>query len=77
MANLEQLRELAEKFHLKADKLIRKARSLGIPVTPASAKQAVSLNTGQQVQKGAAKSLGKFAASGPGTNLQADLVDFS
>ena len=74
---MDQLKELAERYHLKADKLLRKARSLGIPVTPASARQAVALNTGQQVLKPPARSIGKTAAEGPGSRLQADLIDFS
>ena len=74
---MDQLRELAERYHLKADKLLKKARSLGIPVTPAQAKQAVALNTGQQVLKPPARSTGKTAAEGPGSRLQADLIDFS
>ena len=74
---MDQLKELAERYHLKADKLLRKARSLGIPVTPASARQAVALNTGQQVLKPPARSVGKTAAEGPGSRLQADLIDFS
>ncbi len=74
---MDQFRELAERYRLKADKLLKKARSLGIPVTPASAKQAVALNTGHQVLKPPARSVGKTAAEGLGSRLQADLIGFS
>ena len=77
MADLTKLSDIAREFHLKADKLVKKARSLGVPVTLADAKRAVELNTGQQVLKPPPRSVGKTAATGPGKKLMGDPIDFS
>ena len=58
-------------------KLYQLARSQGAQVTAAQATAALRTDIGRQLFGPKPRSLGKSAAEGPNTRLQADLIDFS
>ena len=58
-------------------KLMALARRFNLPVTPASAAEALATDVGRQILARKPRSLGISAAEGPGSRLQADLIDLS
>ena len=77
-APVVKLRELAQdNFITSEHKLMQLARRKGVVVNQELAKQALKSDVGKQVFARAPRSVGKSAATQPGTYLQADLIDFS
>ena len=60
-----------------APKLLQLARKIGAPATLEECKTALSTNVAAQTLGPPPRSLGKSAATGPGNQLQADLMDFN
>ena len=75
---IQNLKELADEYSIRDPrKLYQLARSQGAQVTQAQATQALRQDVGRQLFAPKPRSLGKSAAEGPNTRLQADLIDFS
>ena len=76
---IQNLKELADEYSIRDPrKLYQLARSQGVgQVTQAQATAALRADVGRQLFGPKPRSLGKSAAEGPNTRLQADLIDFS
>lgn len=75
---IQNLRDLADEYSVRDPrKLYLLARSQGAQVTQAQATQALRADVGRQLFGPKPRSLGKSAAEGPNTRIQADLIDFS
>ena len=79
MADLiENLRELAKEYSVRsAAKLFQVAKKIGAPATLKECQQALATSVPAQTLGPPPRSLGHSAAEGPGSRLQADLMDFS
>ena len=72
------LRRLAMEYGVRSpQKLLQLARKIGAPATLEECKAALSTNVAAQTLGPPPRSLGKSAATGPGNQLQADLMDFN
>ena len=72
------LRRLATEYGVRSpQKLLQLARKIGAPATLEECKAALSTNVAAQTLGPPPRSLGKSAATGPGNQLQADLMDFN
>lgn len=77
-SNIEALRALSAEYEARsAAKLIAVAKRFHVPVSAASAAEALSTDVAHQIFAPKPRSLGTSAAEGPGSRLQADLIDFS
>ena len=75
---IQNLKDLADEYGIRDPrKLYQLARSQGAQVTQAQATAALRQDVGRQLFAPKPRSLGKSAAEGPNTLLQADLIDFS
>ena len=75
---VETLHKLAKEYGVRsAQKLLQLARRIGAPATLKEAQEALSTNVAAQTLGPPPRSLGKSAATGPHTMLQADLMDFN
>ena len=76
--NVELLRSLAARFEARSPAKLRAvARRQHVPATPADIRAALSTDVSRQVFAPKPRSLGRSAATAPGSNLQADLIDLS
>jgi hypothetical protein len=76
--NVELLRSLAANFEARSPAKLRAvARRQHVPATPADIRAALSTDVSRQVFAPKPRSLGRSAATAPGSNLQADLIDLS
>ena len=72
------LRRLAMEYGVRSpQKLLQLARKIGAPAMLEESKAALSTNVAAQTLGPPPRSLGKSAATGPGKQLQADLMDFN
>ena len=75
---LEQLQALAKEMFIRdPQKLMFAARRKGLVVNPHLAERALAQSVPKQIFAAHVLSKGKSAAEGPGSRLQADLIDFS
>ena len=76
--NVELLRSLAANFEARSPAKLRAvARRQHVPATPADIRAALSTDVSRQVFAPKPRSLGRSAATAPGSNLQADLIPLS
>ena len=77
-AGVTHLRHLAEEYEARSvPKLLATAKRFSIPASREDAEEALRKDVARQVFAPAPRSQGKSAAEGPGSRLQADLIDFS
>jgi len=74
----EALGELAKEYSVRSPAaLLKLARKVGAPATLAECRAALATNVPAQTLAPAPRSEGRSAAEGPGSRLQADLMDFN
>ena len=74
----EVLSELAKEYSVRSPAaLLKLARKVGAPATLAECRAALATNVPAQTLAPAPRSEGRSAAEGPGSRLQADLMDFN
>jgi len=75
---LEELRDLAKEYGVRSpEKLYQLSKKIGAHWTLKECKEALASNVPAQTLGPPPRSLGHSAAEGPGSRLQADLMDFS
>jgi len=77
-AHIKHLRHLAAEYSARsAQALFKLTRQLKVPASKKDVDEALKTSVPKQTLAPAPRSLGKSAAEGPGSRLQADLLDFN